>query len=196
MGLIPRWGRSPGEGHSNPLQYSYLENPMVRGAWQATVLRVPKSRTRLKQFSMHTLTVIWKYSNHFNFVGCNLNWEGCWSIIPHNASSEPYLGPLYSWSSNNRGLNCASPFIGIFFFSTVNTTGLPNLWLVESEDEKLSRWSNWVWRVNYKLYLCFPGDASGKESAQCRRHKRSLGRGDPLEKEMAVYSSIPAWIIP
>ena len=116
MGLIPRWGRSPGEGHSNPLQYSYLENPMVRGAWQATVLRVPKSRTRLKQFSTHTLTVIWKYSNHFNFVGCNLNWEGCWSIIPHNASSEPYLGPLYSWSSNNRGLNCASPFIGIFFF--------------------------------------------------------------------------------
>ena len=45
VGLIPGWGRSPGEGHSNPLQYSYLENPMVRGAWQATVLRVPKSRT-------------------------------------------------------------------------------------------------------------------------------------------------------
>ena len=32
VGLIPRWGRSPGGGHGNPLQYSYLESPMNRGA--------------------------------------------------------------------------------------------------------------------------------------------------------------------
>ena len=32
VGLIPGWGRSPGEGHGNPLQYSCLENPMDRGA--------------------------------------------------------------------------------------------------------------------------------------------------------------------
>ena len=38
-------GRSPGGGHNNPLQYSCLENPMDRGAWQATVHRVAKSRT-------------------------------------------------------------------------------------------------------------------------------------------------------
>ena len=37
MGSIPGSGRSPGEGNSNPLQYSYLENPMDRGAWQVTV---------------------------------------------------------------------------------------------------------------------------------------------------------------
>ena len=42
MGLIPGWGRSPGEGHSNPLQYSYLENPMDRGGWQATVHEVAR----------------------------------------------------------------------------------------------------------------------------------------------------------
>ena len=36
-GLIPGWGRSPGGGHGNPLQYSCLENPMDRGAWWATV---------------------------------------------------------------------------------------------------------------------------------------------------------------
>ena len=36
-GLIPELGRSPGGGHGNPLQYSCLENPMERGAWQATV---------------------------------------------------------------------------------------------------------------------------------------------------------------
>ena len=35
LGLIP--GRSPGEGNGNPLQYSSLENPMDRGAWQAKV---------------------------------------------------------------------------------------------------------------------------------------------------------------
>ena len=37
MGLIPGLGRSPGGGHGNPLQYSYLENPMDKGAWRATV---------------------------------------------------------------------------------------------------------------------------------------------------------------
>ena len=35
-GSIPGWGRSPGGGHGNPLQYSFLENLMDRGAWQAT----------------------------------------------------------------------------------------------------------------------------------------------------------------
>ena len=41
------WEDSPGEGHGNPLQYSCLENPMDRGAWQATVHWVTKSRTQL-----------------------------------------------------------------------------------------------------------------------------------------------------
>ena len=47
-GSIPGLGRSPGEGHGNPLQYSYLENPMDRGAWQATVDGVAKSLTQPK----------------------------------------------------------------------------------------------------------------------------------------------------
>ena len=37
VGLIPGSGRCPGGGHDNPLQYSYLENPTDREAWQATV---------------------------------------------------------------------------------------------------------------------------------------------------------------
>ena len=41
-GSIPGLGRSPGWGHGNPLQHSCLENPMDRGAWQATVHRVAK----------------------------------------------------------------------------------------------------------------------------------------------------------
>ena len=53
MGSVPGSGRSPGGGNGNPLQYSYLENPMDRGAWQATVHRVPKNQTQLKQSSTH-----------------------------------------------------------------------------------------------------------------------------------------------
>ena len=48
VALIPRSGRSLGEGNGKPLQYSCLENPMDRGAWQAIVHGVAKSRTRLK----------------------------------------------------------------------------------------------------------------------------------------------------
>ena len=46
-GLIPGWGRSPGGGHGNPLQYSCLENPMDRGAWWVTVHGVTQSRTQV-----------------------------------------------------------------------------------------------------------------------------------------------------
>ena len=47
-GLIPRSKRSPGEGNGNPLQYSFLENSVVRGAWWATVHGVTKSQTKLR----------------------------------------------------------------------------------------------------------------------------------------------------
>ena len=50
-GSIPGSGRSPGGGHGYPLQYSCLESPMDRGAWQATVCRVAQSWTRLKRLS-------------------------------------------------------------------------------------------------------------------------------------------------
>ena len=53
-GSIPGLGRSPRGGHGNSLQCPCLENPMDRGAWQATVHRVAKSWTRLTRVSMHT----------------------------------------------------------------------------------------------------------------------------------------------
>ena len=52
MGSIPGSGRSLGGGNGNPLQYSCLENPMVRGVWWATVHRIAQSQTGLKQLSM------------------------------------------------------------------------------------------------------------------------------------------------
>ena len=48
-GSIPGLGRSPGEGHGNPLQYSCLENPMDGGAWWATIHEVAESQTRLSE---------------------------------------------------------------------------------------------------------------------------------------------------
>ena len=50
-GLIPVSERSPGGGHGNLLQYSWLENPMDRGAWQAIVHSVTKSWTRLSHLA-------------------------------------------------------------------------------------------------------------------------------------------------
>ena len=46
---IPGLGRAPGEGNSNPLQYSCLENAMDRGAWWAAVHGVGKSRAQLSE---------------------------------------------------------------------------------------------------------------------------------------------------
>ena len=54
-GSIPQSGRSPGGGNGNPFQYSCLENFMDRGAWQATVHGVSKSRTRLTRMLFYLL---------------------------------------------------------------------------------------------------------------------------------------------
>ena len=48
LGSIPGLGRSPGGGLGKPLQHSYLENSMDRGAWKAIVHGVFKSQTQLK----------------------------------------------------------------------------------------------------------------------------------------------------
>ena len=46
-GLVPGWGRSPGERNGNPLQYSCLGNPMNRGTWWATVPEVTKELDKI-----------------------------------------------------------------------------------------------------------------------------------------------------
>ena len=52
-GLIPGLGRSPGEGHGNPLQYSFLENSMDRETWRAMVRGVTKSWTQVSNELTH-----------------------------------------------------------------------------------------------------------------------------------------------
>ena len=51
LGLIPGWGRSPGERNGNPL--SCLGNPIDRGAWRATVHEVTKSQSQLSDLNFH-----------------------------------------------------------------------------------------------------------------------------------------------
>ena len=59
LGLIPGSGRSPGRGNGNPLQYSCLENPMDRGAWQVTVHGVIQLDMNMTEVTadMHAFTL-------------------------------------------------------------------------------------------------------------------------------------------
>ena len=71
LGLIPWMRRSPGEGPSNPLQHSCLENPVERGAWWTTVHGVTKSGAQL---SMQT-TIASIFPSHWQ---CSLSsWATC-----------------------------------------------------------------------------------------------------------------------
>ena len=73
-GLIPGLGRSPGEGNGNPLQYSCLENPVDRGAWQATVHEVTELDMTEWLIYTHTHThivlflIFWGISILFSIV--------------------------------------------------------------------------------------------------------------------------------
>ena len=56
---IPGPGRSPGGGQGDLPQYSCLENPMDRGAWQTMIHRVTKNQTRLKQLCTHICVYVY-----------------------------------------------------------------------------------------------------------------------------------------
>ena len=96
-GSVPELERSPGEGNGNPLWYSCLENPMDRGAWQATVHGVAKSQTQLSNF---TLTInSWLNSSIQNWE----NWEvtveiwAYWNQSPADAKGEFYMTFFTAW---------------------------------------------------------------------------------------------------
>ena len=84
-GSFLRLGRSPEKGNGNPLQYSCLENPMDRGAWQATVHGVVKSRIWLSNLTELT-----------NCYVC-LIWIGA-SLIPQTIKNTPVMQETWVWS--------------------------------------------------------------------------------------------------
>ena len=88
-GLIPGLGRLPGGRNGNPLQYSYLENPMDRGAWWATVNGVAKTWTQL---STHACTInctsfSTQYMGSFDFFKKHNNYISHKSLIKTQAQS-------------------------------------------------------------------------------------------------------------
>ena len=94
---IPRLGRFPGEGHGNPHQYSCLDNPMDRGAWQATVYRVAQSQTRLKWLSIGQYSIVYMYHSFFihSSVDAHL---GCFHVLAIVSSAEMNNGIHVSFS--------------------------------------------------------------------------------------------------
>ena len=87
MGSFPGSERSPGGGHSNPLQYSCLDHPIGRGGWWAIVHRVSKSQTWLKclRTDMYIKNCLWSsgtVSNWFHSHGTN-TLPGAWLACKH-----------------------------------------------------------------------------------------------------------------
>ena len=76
LGSIPGLGRSPGEGDGTPLQYSCLENPMDGGAWWAAVHGVPKSQTRLSDFTFtfHFHVLEKEMATHSSVLAWRIPW--------------------------------------------------------------------------------------------------------------------------
>ena len=112
--LIPGSGRSPGGGNDNPLQYSCLENPMARGAWQTTPHKKAMSLTRLSTH-MHVCVVIvvqllssmWFFCNPMD---CNLSdssVHGKWVAISFSRASSQTRNWTHvsHWQADSLPLN-------------------------------------------------------------------------------------------
>ena len=98
MGSIPVLGRSSGGGPGNPLQGSCLENPMDRGAWQATIHMIARSQTSLLAQIVKNLSAmqetgsnLWGegYSNplQFSYLENSIDKGVCWATVHGVAKS-------------------------------------------------------------------------------------------------------------
>ena len=140
-------GGSPGGGHDNPLQYSCLENSMDRGAWQATVHRVAKSQTWLKQLSMHTHT--------FSLDCIAWIWDSLFSTVAATATAKS-LQSCPTLCDPIDGAHQAPPSLG--FSRQEHWSGLPFPSPMH-ESEK------WKWSRSVVSTLSDPMDCSPPDSS-------------------------------
>ena len=103
MGLSPGSGRYSGGGNSSPLQYSFLENPMDRGAWRATVHGVAESRTRLKRLHTHACSACGSH-----------DFRVWWSLLKKFMKEAMWEKNSYEKYSASKNQHC------LFFFFTEN----------------------------------------------------------------------------
>ena len=139
-GSIPGWGRSPGGGHGNLLQYSCLENPMDRGVW------VTKSWTQLKQLSMyavpsHNLLTPTHTHTHTHFsqvLNCLAALEVCSPVsteLPHLRPNGVGVKPCPKSQTCELNKCCFKPMsFGVFCYAAVGT---------ELDTAELERWVVW-----------------------------------------------------
>ena len=95
---LSRLSLYPREGHGNRLQYSCLENPMDRGAWQATVHRVTKSWTRLKW--VHRVAKSWTLFSMHAYTFVFIIYTTCYetSLIAQWVKNLPAMQETWVWS--------------------------------------------------------------------------------------------------
>ena len=115
LGSIPRLGRSPGQGHGNPLQHSCLENPMDRGAWWTMVHGVTKHQTQLKRLSMHTCT---SETNTISQINC--------TSIKKKKKQQSVLGCRASSQSGGEECSLGVPVISPALSFSFSPTPLPS----------------------------------------------------------------------
>ena len=146
VGLIPGLGRSPGEGHGNPLQCSCLENSYGQRGLEATVHRVAKSSTRLKMLSTHIglklsmpLRDFWEF---LQYEGMVISAPGC---LPVQNSYSPYIRAFHlflpwCWTSN-----------GTHPFSLIQKKGSPGGSVVKNLPAMpFSRFNPWVGKIPWR----------------------------------------------
>ena len=93
-GFNPGSGKSPGEGHGNPPQYSCLENPMDRGAWWATVHRVAKSDTTEVTQHARTLVICFIHSSVYLW---RRKWQPAPVFLPGESQGQGSLVGCHLW---------------------------------------------------------------------------------------------------
>ena len=116
-GLNPWVGKIPGDGNDNPLQCSYLENPMDGGAWQATVHGVTKSQTQLSDFTFLLSWLLgkaaskipqWSPSLGIHILDWKLVFLDCTpSLTPHLTKSQKYIRKLWLTAHANQTFHSA-----------------------------------------------------------------------------------------
>ena len=165
VGSIPGLGRSPGGGHGNPGQYSCLENPMGRGAWQTTVHRVTKRQTQLRRSSAHMVNekvIFLTKIKHQNQHGKN---QCVWSGNK--------VAPI--WKENDSDQLGKTPSVSLspFFRYCNRVTEISNL----SNGKLLSQWSgSGPWVLN--LYII--------DASYCSAMKRKILKQESKKKKKVL----------